>query len=171
MTESEFDYIVVGAGSAGCVIASRLSEDENCRVCLIEGGVSDDTPRVQIPSGLLTLQWSEYYSYQYKSVPQGHLNDREIPSPRGRVLGGSSSMNSMVYIRGHASDYDKWEAMGCAGWGYKDVLPFFKFSEHNMLGQESEYHGTEGELFVDRPRQPNVFSRMFVEAGKRPAAH
>jgi len=106
MTESEFDYIVVGAGSAGCVIASRLSEDENCRVCLIEGGVSDDTSRVQIPSGLLTLQRSEYYSYQYKSVPQGHLNDREIPSPRGRVLGGSSSMNSMVYIRGHASDYD-----------------------------------------------------------------
>jgi choline dehydrogenase-like flavoprotein len=166
MPATEFDYVIVGAGSAGCVIANRLSADPSCRVCLVEGGVSDRTPRIQVPAGVLTLHKSERYAYQYKSVPQPRLDNRQIATPRGRALGGSSSMNSMIYIRGHRSDYDKWAAMGCSGWAYADVLPFFKRSERNMNGQDPNYHGTTGELLVDRARDPNVLSRYFVEAGK-----
>jgi choline dehydrogenase-like flavoprotein len=163
---NRFDYIVVGAGSAGCVLANRLSADPAVRVCLVEGGGSDQSLRVKVPAGILSLYGNPNYDYCYTGVPQPHLNNRRIPVNRGKALGGSTSINSMVYIRGAAADYDEWESLGCEGWSYKDVLPIFKKLERNRLGQDSRYHGTDGELLVDNPRDPNVLSRMFVAAGR-----
>lgn len=159
-----FDYIIVGAGSAGCVLANRLSADPKMRVCLVEAGGSDRNLRVRVPAGILSLYGDKTYDYGYMGVPQPKLNNRAIPVNRGKGLGGSSTINSMIYIRGHAGDYDDWAALGCAGWGYDDVLPVFKDLERNVLGQDPAYHGTEGELLVDNQRDPNPVSRLFVEA-------
>ncbi len=164
--EGSFDYLIVGAGSAGCVLANRLSADPAVRVCLIEAGGSDASPRVQIPAGTITLYKSRVFSWNYFSAPQKHLAGRRLHTPRGKALGGSSSMNSMIYIRGDASDYDRWEAAGCPGWGWSDVLPYFKKSEGNCLGQSLQYHGTQGELLVDRPRDPNPLSERYIRAAE-----
>ncbi|MDG9928053.1 MULTISPECIES: GMC family oxidoreductase N-terminal domain-containing protein [unclassified Pseudomonas] len=166
MTENQYDYLIVGAGSAGCVLANRLSADPAVRVCLIEAGGSDASPRVQVPAGTITLYKSKVFSWNYFSAPQEHLAGRRLHTPRGRALGGSSSMNSMIYIRGDASDYDRWEAAGCHGWGWSDVLPYFKKSEGNRLGQSLQYHGTQGELLVDRPRDPNPLSERYIRAAE-----
>lgn len=162
-----FDYLIVGAGSAGSVLASRLSADPATRVCLIEAGGSDASPRVQTPAGTITLYTSKKYSWNYFSTPQKALNNRRLHCPRGKALGGSASMNSMIYIRGDASDYDRWAALGCEGWGWQDVLPLFKKSERNLLGQNPALHGAEGELWVDAPRDPNPLSHLFVQAAER----
>ncbi|WAJ28346.1 GMC family oxidoreductase [Antarcticirhabdus aurantiaca] len=162
----EFDYVVVGAGSAGCVLANRLSADPAARVCLVEGGGQDRTPRIHVPAGTITLYKSDRYAYQFMSEPQEKLNGRRVHVPRGRMLGGSSSMNSMIYIRGDRSDYDGWAAMGCPGWAFDDVLPVFKRFEDDRLGLDPAFHGTGGELAVDRPRDPNPASRRFVEAAR-----
>lgn len=164
--EMVFDYVIVGAGSSGSVIANRLSSDPSVKVCLIEAGGSDASQRVQTPAGTITLYKSKTFSWNFFSVPQKGLNGRRLHTPRGKALGGSASMNSMIYIRGDASDYDHWESLGCRGWGWRDVLPYFKKSEKNMIGQSRDYHGTDGELLVDRARDPNPFSRMFVDAAK-----
>ena len=161
-----YDYIVVGAGSAGCVVANRLSADPSVKVCLIEAGGSDDSLRVKVPAGILSLYGNPNYDYCFVGVPQPHLNNRRIPVNRGKALGGSSSINSMVYIRGAAEDYDEWAELGCAGWAYSDVLPVFRKLERNLLAQDPRYHGADGELLVDNPRDPNVLSSMFVKAGK-----
>jgi len=163
----QYDYIIVGAGSAGCVLANRLSADPAVRVCLLEAGGSDASPRVQTPAGTITLYKSKIFSWNFFSTPQKELNNRRLHTPRGKALGGSSSMNSMIYIRGDASDYDRWAELGCTGWSWADVLPLFKKSERNLLGQNPALHGTLGELLVDRARDPNPLSRLFVKAAER----
>ncbi len=162
-----FDYIVVGGGSAGSVVAARLSADADVTVCLIEAGSNDNTPRIQTPAGTITLYKSKKFSWNYQSLPQKRLGGREIHIPRGKALGGSSSMNSMIYIRGLPSDYDRWEEAGCQGWGWNEVLPWFKFSEGNRLGQDAQFHGMKGELLVDKPKDPNPISGRFLSAGDR----
>jgi choline dehydrogenase-like flavoprotein len=167
MDRLEFDYVIVGAGSAGCVLANRLSADPMKTVCLIEGGGSDASLRVKVPAGILSLYGNPRFDYGYTGVPQSEMNSRRIPVNRGKALGGSSTINSMIYIRGAREDYDEWAALGCKGWGYDDVLPVFKSFERNLIGQDAAYHGFDGELLVDRPRDPNVVARLFVEAGKQ----
>jgi len=162
-----FDYIIVGAGSSGCVLANRLTANPSINVCFIEAGGHDKSPRIQIPAGTITLYKSKKYSWNYFSAPQKALNNRRLHTPRGRALGGSSSMNSMIYIRGAAADYDNWQAAGCPGWSWQEVLPWFKKSENNRLGQDPALHGSTGELYVDHPRDPNALSEMFVAAADR----
>jgi len=165
--KTDFDYIIVGAGSSGCVLANRLSADPAVSVCLIEAGSHDNSPRIQTPAGTITLYKSKKYSWNFLSVPQKNLNGRELHTPRGKTLGGTSSMNSMIYIRGHASDYDRWAQAGCPGWDWLGVLPYFKKSENNRIGQNPRLHGTGGELHVEAARDPNPVSTLFVNAAQR----
>jgi choline dehydrogenase len=134
-----FDYIVVGAGSAGCVIANRLSADPSCRVILIEAGGEPDTNLAAVPGGAIYLQGSKL-DWAYTTTPQKQLFGRRIAYPRGRTVGGTSVLNLMMYVRGNRGDYDRWEAMGNPGWGYDDVLPYFRRSEGNTSFAD-EYHG------------------------------
>jgi choline dehydrogenase len=145
-----FDYIIVGAGSAGCVLASRLTEDPQIRVLLLEAGPKDRSWRIDMPSAVGSLLSSDRFNWNYVSDPEPHLDGRRLTHPRGRVLGGSSSINGMVYIRGHAGDYNGWAASGLAGWGYADVLPYFKRAEHHCRGADA-YHGGSGPLAVFAP--------------------
>ncbi len=163
----DYDYVIVGAGSSGCVLANRLSADPSVSVCLIEAGGHDNSPRIQTPAGTITLYKSKKYSWNFLSAPQQNLNGRTLHTPRGRALGGSSSMNSMIYIRGHASDYDRWAEAGCPGWDWNSVLPYFKKSENNRIGQNPRLHGSAGELYVDLARDPNPISSLFVKAAER----
>jgi choline dehydrogenase-like flavoprotein len=160
----DIDYIVVGAGSAGCALAARLSEDPSMRVCLVEAGKRDDSQLIHMPFGAAVILPSRLYNWAFKTVPQPGLNGRRGYQPRGKVIGGSSSINAMVYIRGHAKDYDDWAALGNPGWGWTDVLPVFKRMEHNERGAD-EFHGTGGPLNVADPRSAHPMSHAFVEAG------
>lgn len=165
MSSSSYDYIIVGAGAAGCVVANRLSANPKVTVCLIEAGGNDKSPWVKIPAGIFGLYGNKKYDYTFQGVPQKQLNNRVITVNRGKGLGGSSSINSMVYIRGNKNDYDTWAALGCTGWSYHDVLPVFKDLERNLAGQNPEYHGFEGELNVVNPQDINQLARTFVKAG------
>lgn len=156
-----FDYIVIGGGSAGSAVAGRLAVDGTRRVCLLEAGGRNDDIRIKTP-GLLPFVGSKS-NYGYETVPQPGLNGRRGYQPRGKGLGGTSAINGMVYIRGHRWDYDNWAAMGCTGWAYDDVLPYFKRAEANERGG-SAYHGEDGPLFVSEQRSPNPSSVAFVEA-------
>ncbi|MFQ3211277.1 MAG: choline dehydrogenase-like flavoprotein [Oceanospirillaceae bacterium] len=161
-----FDYIIVGAGSAGCVVANRLSADPQISVCLIEAGGNGKSPWVSIPAGIFGLYGNKKYDYSFVSVPQKNLHNRLVDVNRGKALGGSSAINSMVYIRGNRNDYDGWVALGCDGWSYNDVLPVFKKMEANQVGQSAEYHGFDGELKVSRQQDANAVGKVFVAAGQ-----
>ncbi|WP_322865105.1 GMC family oxidoreductase [Aquicoccus sp. G2-2] len=166
MSDTEFDYIVVGAGSGGCVLANRLSANPAHRVLVVEAGGSERDLRVKVPAGILAMYGRPRFDYGYVGTPQPEMNGRRLPVNRGRMLGGSSSMNSMLYIRGAAQDYDEWRDLGCTGWGWDDVLPVFKALERNQNDQDPAYHGTEGELYVSRPTDPNSVCQDFIAAGE-----
>ena len=161
---STFDYVIVGGGSAGCVLASRLSEDPDVTVCLLEAGPSDWHPAVHVPMGLLWMMRSKGMNWNLKTRAEPALKGREMFWPRGKTLGGSSSSNAMCYIRGHAQDYDDWAAAGCEGWSYKDVLPYFKRSQNQERGADG-YHGVGGPLNVADIRSPNPLCEAFIAAG------
>lgn len=159
-----FDYIIIGAGSAGCVLANRLSEDPNVRVLLLEAGPRDWHPFIHMPAGLAKLVGKKGVNWDYDTVPEKRLDNRTLWWPRGKVLGGSSSINAMCYIRGHARDYDDWAAQGATGWDWNTVLPWFKRSEGNTRGADA-LHGGDGPLGVSDLRHVNPLSEVFVEAG------
>ena len=156
------DYIVIGAGSAGAAVAYRLSEDERNSVLLLEAGGPDSDPNIHVPARFSDLFHSEV-DWDYETIPQAGLNNRREYVPRGRVYGGTSSMNAMVYQRGHPSDYDRWAAQDNPGWRYADVLPFFRKMQHQERG-ESAHHGVGGPINVADPQDPNPLSLAFVDA-------
>jgi choline dehydrogenase-like flavoprotein len=159
--DREFDYIVVGAGTAGCVLASRLSEDARNRVCVIEAGGSERHPFIAIPAAVGCAIMSPKFGWGLSTVPQGHLNGRQVPLPRGRVIGGSGSINGMAYFRGPAKDFDDWAAMGNRGWSYADLLPYFLRSEHNPEYEGSPYHAKGGPMGVTFPTSRNPLCEAF----------
>jgi len=158
-----YDYVIVGAGSAGCVLANRLTEDPATTVLLLEAGGPDDTQEIHIPVAFSSF-FKSPLDWAYETEEQPHLNNRRLYWPRGKVLGGSSSINAMIYIRGNRRDYNHWRELGNEGWSYSDVLPYFKKSENEERGA-SEYHGTSGPLNVSDLRTLNPISHAFVEAG------
>ncbi|HRL98797.1 MAG TPA: choline dehydrogenase [Acidovorax sp.] len=158
-----FDYIIIGGGSAGSVLAGRLSEDPAVRVCLLEAGPADNSVFIHCPAGLAVMAKFELNGWGFATTPQPALNHRRGYQPRGKVLGGSSSINAMVYIRGQHADYDHWAAEGNPGWGWEDVKPYFIRSEGNERGA-SEWHGASGPLNVADLRSPNIFSQHFTDA-------
>jgi choline dehydrogenase len=159
------DFVIVGAGAAGCVLANRLSVDPSCRVLLLEAGGSDRSPLISAPGGMLPIMLSGIYSWHYRTAPQRQLNARVITMPRGKVLGGSSSTNGMVYSRGAPQDYDRWRDLGNEGWSYADVLPYFRRLESHPLGP-NPFHGTTGPLRISRPGVHHPLSRAFVAAAQ-----
>ncbi len=165
----EADIVIVGAGTAGCVLASRLSEDPTLRVLLIEAGGSDAHPYVRMPVGFMKALMRPEMTWGYSSEPEPHLNGRVLPIPRGRLLGGSSSINGMFHIRGHRLDFDDWAAAGCTGWSYREVLPYFIHSESHALG-DGPYHGGAGPLQV-RPIDTRHLLAEPLKAAARAAGH
>ena len=147
MTES-YDYVIVGAGSAGCAVAGRLSEDPDARVAVIEAGPPSSGRLFQIP-GLFARQLKSFYDWDFETEPEPWLGRRRAYLPRGRVVGGSSAINTMLYVRGNRADYDEWAELGATGWSYDDVLPFFIMSEDNERGAD-QFHGAGGPLACQR---------------------
>ena len=159
-----YDYIIVGAGSAGCVLANRLSADPSVSVLLLEAGGSDDDTRIHDPRAWAKL-WKTTCDWSYITEPEPSFDGRSLDWPRGKVLGGTSSLNAMIYIRGHQTDYDHWVALGNSGWSYDEVLPYFKRSENNNRGA-TELHGVGGPLPVTDPLSPSAESLAFLDAAK-----
>ena len=159
MTHSEFDYVVVGGGSAGCCVAGRLSEDQHTSVCLLEAGGHDNSVFVRAPLGFAATASLNLNSWGYNTVPQAGFKGRKGFQPRGKVMGGSSSINAMVYTRGNASDYDSWAALGNPGWSFQDVLPYFKKSENNECFGATDYRGVGGPLNVSFLRSPSPLNQ------------
>ena len=163
MGEENFDYVIVGAGSAGCVLADRLSADGSQSVLVLEYGGSDRSPLIQMPSALSYPMNMEQYSWRYYSEPEPQLNGRRMYTPRGKVLGGSSSINGLVYIRGNARDFERWVELGAQGWGYADVLPYFRRAEHRAEGGD-QYRGDRGPLDTSYGTLANPLNAAWLEA-------
>jgi choline dehydrogenase len=166
MDGEAFDYIIVGAGSAGCVLADRLTEDGRSSVLLLEYGGSDRSIFIQMPAALSIPMNSRTYNWGYRSEPEPHLGGRRIACPRGKVLGGSSSINGMVYARGHPLDFERWEQEGAKGWGYPGVLPYFRRAE-SFQGSGDAYRGDAGPLTTANGRKLNPLYDAFIEAGRQ----
>lgn len=159
---AEYDYVIVGAGAAGCVVANRLSEDPNTTVLLLEAGGEDWNPLIHMPVGFTKLTTPDV-NWGFSTAPQPQMNDRRMHYPQGRTLGGSTSINAMIYTRGHRNDYREWEARGNEGWGYEGVLPYFKKSENNER-LNNEYHGVGGDMNVSPQLQSNKLTKAFVRS-------
>lgn len=161
----QFDYVIIGGGSAGCVLANRLSKDPSVSVCLIEAGGTHKSRWISIPAAVIGILPRKFKNWAFQTEPQKALNNRVTYQPRGKVLGGSSSINAMIYIRGAREDYDDWAAQGCEGWSYRDVLPYFKKSEYRAF-EKSPYHAKRGELSVERGRNLSPINEIFFRAAE-----
>ncbi|MCX7889725.1 MAG: GMC family oxidoreductase N-terminal domain-containing protein, partial [Rhodobacteraceae bacterium] len=160
---ADYDYVIVGGGSAGCVLAARLSEDREVRVLLLEAGGRDSHPLIHMPVGFARMTTGPL-TWGLKTVPQRHANNREIPYAQARVIGGGSSINAEIFTRGHPSDYDRWAGQeGCPGWSFAEVRPYFLRSEGNAV-LAGPWHGTEGPLGVSNLPDPNVTTRAFLRS-------
>jgi choline dehydrogenase-like flavoprotein len=166
MTSTDsFDYVIVGAGSAGCVLANRLSEDGTTTVCLIEAGGADSHPFIHVPAAVGAILRNPKVQWGYWTAPQAHLNGRKLPTPRGKVLGGTSAINGMVYLRGQPEDYDAWAAAGASGWSFREVLPYFLRSENNVdFG--GPFHGKGGPMTVSSIRMVNPLNAIYRAAAE-----
>ena len=162
---TSFDYVIVGGGSAGCVLASRLSEDPKVSVCLLEVGGPDKSLLIHMPAGVVAMVPTRINNWGFETVPQAGLNGRRGYQPRGKTLGGSSSINAMLYVRGHRQDYDHWARLGNAGWSYDEVLPYFRKAENNETWR-NDYHGQGGPLNVAELRSPSSLNQRFLQAAQ-----
>ncbi|MBT6115047.1 MAG: choline dehydrogenase [Porticoccaceae bacterium] len=163
--QKDIDYIVVGAGSAGAIVASRLSEDPNCEVLLVEYGGGDGSVFVRMPSALGIPMNSKKYNWGFETAPEPYLDNRRMNCPRGKVIGGTSSINGMVYVRGNAADFDQWEEQGASGWNYQNCLPYFKKFENHQC-RDTDYTGNEGPVAIsDGNNMRNPLYRAFIDAG------
>lgn len=164
MSAEEFDFIVIGAGSAGAALAARLGEDTESTTCVLEAGGHDTHPFFHVPSFVAAAIGRKDSNWGFATVPQAGMAGREIGVPRGRVLGGSGAINGMVYFRGHPTDYDDWADSGCKGWSYREVLPYFTRTERNEDYPESVFHGTDGPINVKLVENPNALNYAFMDA-------
>ena len=164
MTET-VDYVIVGAGSAGCVLANRLTESGRDSVLVLEYGGSDRSLWIQMPTALNIPMNMERYDWRYYTEPEPHLNGRRLHTPRGKVLGGSSSINGLVYVRGNPLDFERWQEEGAAGWGYHDVLPYFRRAERRAAGGD-EYRGADGPLGTRQGLVNNPLHAAWLAAGR-----